>query len=150
MRALIRQGARDRFPNAAPLAIEFKENMPHSNRSGLGVAYVHHQTSILADAMDEQIREVSTTGSQASLIDESNWWQNIPSIPDSTWNPDKVCPPGTASAMLDDIRNWIRMPSENAKIYFLADTPGSGKSTVAHSIGAWCSEQNILASSFFS
>ena len=74
---------------------------------------------------------------------------NFPLAPASAWNSNKMCLPHTRTAILDDIRDWIRTPTQRAEIYFLADVAGSGKSAIAHSIAVWCSEQNILASSFF-
>lgn len=56
---------------------------------------------------------------------------------------------GTRTALLNNVWTWITSDSDTAKIYWLADVAGAGKSSVAHSIAEHCYKEKILASSFF-
>ncbi|KAF9032757.1 hypothetical protein BJ165DRAFT_1357680, partial [Panaeolus papilionaceus] len=60
---------------------------------------------------------------------------------------DKGCLPGTQTAFLDYITNWINNP-ESSNVFMLFGQAGMGKSALAHEIAARLLEMNLLASSF--
>lgn len=44
---------------------------------------------------------------------------------------------------------WIKSDSQTAKVFWLADVAGAGKSSMAHTVARECEREGILASSFF-
>ncbi|KDQ13538.1 hypothetical protein BOTBODRAFT_73243, partial [Botryobasidium botryosum FD-172 SS1] len=69
----------------------------------------------------------------------------------ATWDSDRVCLSNTREALLDNIWQWIKHPddSDGARIFCLTGVAGSGKSAIAHTVAQRCSEEGLLASSFF-
>ncbi|KAG6918233.1 hypothetical protein DXG01_015826 [Tephrocybe rancida] len=75
--------------------------------------------------------------------------QSLLSAEFSAWNGSDACLPGTRTALIEEIMQSIRSGERASQISFLSGVAGSGKSTIAHSIAKACSEEGILASSFF-
>ncbi|KDQ13532.1 hypothetical protein BOTBODRAFT_370115 [Botryobasidium botryosum FD-172 SS1] len=75
----------------------------------------------------------------------------LPYAEGATWDSDRVCLPNTREALLDDIWQWIKPPddSDGTRIFCLTGVAGSGKSAIAHTVAQRCSEEGLLASSFF-
>ncbi|KAF9034401.1 hypothetical protein BJ165DRAFT_1563806 [Panaeolus papilionaceus] len=65
----------------------------------------------------------------------------------TTIHANKGCLPGTQTAFLDYITNWINNP-ESSNVFMLFGQAGMGKSALAHEIAARFLEMNLLASSF--
>ena len=69
----------------------------------------------------------------------------------ASWSPSLVCLPGTRVDLLEDIWNWIQAAdhTKSAEVFLLSDVAGTGKSTIAHTIGQRCQDAGLLGSSFF-
>ncbi|KAF9032725.1 WD40-repeat-containing domain protein [Panaeolus papilionaceus] len=65
----------------------------------------------------------------------------------TTIHANKGCLPGTQTAFLDYITDWINNP-ESSNVFMLFGQAGMGKSALAHEIAARLLEMNLLASSF--
>jgi hypothetical protein len=65
----------------------------------------------------------------------------------SRFTPDKGCLPGTRTAFLDFIVNWVNNPTSE-RILLLCGLAGSGKSSIAHEIARRFDEIHRLTSSF--
>ena len=62
---------------------------------------------------------------------------------------EKGCLPGTRELFLQEIREILNNPDDDApRVCLLTGVAGSGKSAVAHSIARWYSEQQRLGSSY--
>jgi hypothetical protein len=67
-----------------------------------------------------------------------------------SWDPALTCSPNTRIVLLEDIWKWAINTSEPAaKIFWLCDVAGSGKSAIAHTFAQQCRAKGLLASSFF-
>ncbi|KZO89583.1 hypothetical protein CALVIDRAFT_599429 [Calocera viscosa TUFC12733] len=68
-----------------------------------------------------------------------------------SWDPEKMCLPGTRVELLDEIWDWINAPLDGhgAKVFWLVDVAGSGKTTVAHTISNKASKAGNLLLSYF-
>ena len=71
----------------------------------------------------------------------------IPYSEGSRFTPDKCCLPGTRTAFLDFIVNWVNDPTSE-RILVLCGLAGSGKSSIAHEIARRFDEMHRLTSSF--
>ncbi|KAG6840805.1 hypothetical protein C0991_004160 [Blastosporella zonata] len=75
--------------------------------------------------------------------------QSLLSAEFSAWNADDACLPGTRTALIREIMQSLKSGDPASQICLLSGVAGSGKSTIAHSIAKACSDESILASSFF-
>lgn len=72
----------------------------------------------------------------------------------ASYDPDKVCIPGTRSAILADLHEWINKPdvaadgSDTPRILVFAGVAGCGKSAIAHTIAQYYHDTKRLGSSF--
>ena len=71
----------------------------------------------------------------------------IPYREGSRFTPDKSCLPGTRTAFLDFIINWVNNPTSERTLV-LCGLAGSGKSSIAHEIARRFDEIHRLTSSF--
>ncbi|QRV88514.1 hypothetical protein RhiJN_16532 [Ceratobasidium sp. AG-Ba] len=90
---------------------------------------------------------------------------NLRRAADASWNPDRVCYPGTRARLVQQIIQWVDDPRvtkaaltneeplahlpRGAQILLLTGVAGAGKSTVAHTIAQHYFEKGQLGSSFF-
>jgi len=76
---------------------------------------------------------------------------SLPYAKGASWNPTLVCLPNTRVVLLEWIWKWINAaePTGAAKIFWLCDVAGSGKSAIAHMVAQQCHEKGMLGSSFF-
>ncbi|KAH9047049.1 hypothetical protein EDB84DRAFT_1575489 [Lactarius hengduanensis] len=87
---------------------------------------------------------VSSQVSDAALVADI---REIPYRNGSRFTPDKKCLPGTRTAFLDFIVDWVNNPaSERCLVLF--GQAGTGKSSIAHEIARRFDEMDRLASSF--
>lgn len=72
----------------------------------------------------------------------------------ASYDPDKACIPGTRSAILADLHEWINKPdvaadgSDTPRILVFAGVAGCGKSAIAHTIAQYYHDTKRLGSSF--
>ena len=71
----------------------------------------------------------------------------IPYQTGSSFTPDKGCLPGTRTAFLDFIVDWVNNPN-SARVLVLFGLAGMGKSAIAHEIARRFDEMHRLTSSF--
>jgi hypothetical protein len=71
----------------------------------------------------------------------------IPYKTGSSFTPDKGCLPGTRTAFLDFIVDWVNCPN-SARVLVLFGLAGMGKSAIAHEIARRFDEMHRLTSSF--
>jgi hypothetical protein len=81
----------------------------------------------------------------------TNILDTLPYADGASWNPSLVCLLGTRAGLLSDIWKWISSAdiTKTAEVFWLCDVAGAGKSAIAHTIAQKCSDNGILASSFF-
>ena len=71
----------------------------------------------------------------------------IPYKTGSSFTPDKSCLPGTCTAFLDFIVDWVNSPN-SAQVLILFRLAGMGKSAITHEIACHFDEMHHLTSSF--
>jgi hypothetical protein len=64
--------------------------------------------------------------------------------------PEKCCLPGTRSAVISEIKQWIHSTGEKSskQIYWLDGPAGTGKSAIAHTIAEYCYDNQLLGCMF--
>ncbi|TFK25403.1 hypothetical protein FA15DRAFT_668470 [Coprinopsis marcescibilis] len=65
-----------------------------------------------------------------------------------SWNASRVCSPGTRTLHIQEVSIWEET-SSSAAVYVAADSAGSGKSALAHSISQKAHREGKLVASFF-
>ncbi|KAF9457440.1 WD40-repeat-containing domain protein [Collybia nuda] len=68
--------------------------------------------------------------------------------PGSGYKPEKQCLPGTRLGIIDEINTWIHDPGNSQQVFWLKGLAGTGKSSIAHSVGRQLDEQKRLGSFF--
>jgi len=73
--------------------------------------------------------------------------REIPYGTGSRFMPEKGCLPGTRTAFLDFIVNWVNSPDSERSLVLFGQA-GTGKSSIAHEIARRFAEMHRLTSSF--
>ncbi|KZO94951.1 hypothetical protein CALVIDRAFT_185266 [Calocera viscosa TUFC12733] len=105
------------------------------------------------DDMRQALSALSSTLSEQTPLREPlpNEIMALPYGRGMSWDPEKMCLPGTRVELLDEIWNWINAPNDGsgAKLFWLVDVAGSGKTTVAHTVSNRAAEAGQLLLSYF-
>jgi hypothetical protein len=81
-------------------------------------------------------------GNQSSL-------EKLSPVGHATYNPHRVCIPGTRVHVVDGIASWSQNGNTDERLLWVYGFAGLGKSSIAASVCERLEEQNILAASFF-
>ncbi|KIJ52177.1 hypothetical protein M422DRAFT_80965, partial [Sphaerobolus stellatus SS14] len=73
---------------------------------------------------------------------------DMPYASGARYNSEKVCLPGTRTAILQQIFDWVYDIKHQQRIFLLTGPAGSGKSAIAHSVAKTFDQQGRLGSSF--
>jgi hypothetical protein len=79
---------------------------------------------------------------------------NLPYIEDASWDPLRMCIPGTNVSLIDEVVRWIPGATSTSqgpadRIYLLLGRPRCGKSAVSHTIAQRMHEEGRLGSAIF-
>src|SRR5438128_10377670 len=69
-------------------------------------------------------------------------------VPGAGLDTDKNCLDGTRTEVLQDIMEWISLESSECQTMWLCGGAGTGKSAIAHSVGAQVKQMGRLGSIF--
>ncbi|TFK52691.1 hypothetical protein OE88DRAFT_1807559, partial [Heliocybe sulcata] len=90
------------------------------------------------------LNDLTLVRKQVSRIELSS----IPYAAGASLQSSKACLPGTREALLDTILAWINSEDSPQRILLLTGGAGTGKSTVAHTVGRYFKTLDRLGSSF--
>jgi len=112
-------------------------NLQFNIRSTFEVARVSLAVTDIERVLPEIPRRLNENHNSVSevrtLLTESMALQGpLPRVPvaeGTSWDPARVCLPGTRTWLLDHMMNWVRDPNveQGAKVYWLTGVAGSGK-----------------------
>ncbi|TFK29426.1 hypothetical protein FA15DRAFT_691050 [Coprinopsis marcescibilis] len=76
--------------------------------------------------------------------------RRLPDPVGCSWSASATCLEGTREAYAGEIMSWMRSPGgATAEVYVVADSAGSGKSALAHTICQKAEKERILVAGFF-
>lgn len=73
----------------------------------------------------------------------------LPFAENASWDTSRACLPDTRIALLEEIWEWITDDHKSAKIFWIVDVAGVGKTALAHSVGQRCHAEGVFVFSFF-
>jgi hypothetical protein len=106
--------------------------------------WVSHQVSD-AGMLASKLRSYRSNDCHVTAVDAKIG--EMPYKTGSFFTPDKGCLPGTRTAFLDFIVDWVNSPN-SARVLILFGLAGTGKSAIAHEIARRFDEMHRLTSSF--